>query len=255
MTNNRGREFLLHLRDSLLAVGSVIAITIPLYAIGSATLGDAVIALLYLIPIAWSAGRWGLLPGLSAGLSAALCFDFLFVPPFYTFAVGSLEGWLVLAIFLAVAVFVVARIQASLIRAREAVFFFELSKALADKRSQEAVAQTAARHLRRLFQAATVTVFFKPTKDSPALAVEEPKEPAIQGPPDRVIPIENAWGVVGDIQIWRGPFGALPAEDSKLMRNFSRLTAEALERTRMTEARDAEFRVPDSAHPPVRHPN
>ena len=40
---------------------------------------------------------------MSAALAAALAFDFLFIPPFYTFAVGSLEGWLVLAIFLAVA--------------------------------------------------------------------------------------------------------------------------------------------------------
>ena len=56
----------------------------------------------------------GMIAGLSAALAAALCFDFLFIPPFYTLVVGSLEGWLVLVIFLGVAILVVERIQTSL---------------------------------------------------------------------------------------------------------------------------------------------
>jgi len=57
----------------------------------------------------------------SAALTAALCFDFLFISP-YTFAVGSLEGWLVLVIFLAIAIVVIGSIQDSLSKAREATF-------------------------------------------------------------------------------------------------------------------------------------
>ena len=77
-------------------------------------LGEAVIALVYLVPIIWSGYRWGQGPGMSAALAAALAFDFLFIPPFYTFVIGSLEGWLVLAIFLAVAMLLVGRFHASL---------------------------------------------------------------------------------------------------------------------------------------------
>jgi hypothetical protein len=88
------------LANSLLALLTVAATTIPLVLIGRDTLGEAVIALIYLVPVAWSANRWGQLPGISAALAAALAFDFLFIPPFYTFAVARLEGWLVLAIFL-----------------------------------------------------------------------------------------------------------------------------------------------------------
>ena len=120
---------------SLLAVLTVVATTIPLVLIGRDTLGEAVIAMLYLVPVTWSANRWGQLPGISAALTAALAFDFLFIPPFYTFAVARLEGWLVLAIFLGVAIVVVERIQASLSQAREAVFMYEMSAAICGQRT------------------------------------------------------------------------------------------------------------------------
>jgi two-component system, OmpR family, sensor histidine kinase KdpD len=235
MTNNQFGDFLRSLRNSLLAIGAVLALTLPLAMIGSAVLGDAVIALLYLVPVAWSANRWGLMPGLGAAFAAALCFDYLFVPPFGTFAVGSLEGWLVLAIFLGVAVIVVEQIQASLIKAREAVFMYELSAALAGKRTQEAAARTVVQQIRRLFQAAQVQVCFHPKKDAPSVSVCEPSGSAAEGQPDRIVPIENAWGLVGEIQIWRGEFADLPADDSRILRNFAWQTAQALERTRMME--------------------
>src|SRR5512139_3980653 len=86
---------------------TVFAVTIPMFLIGRDVLGEAVIGFLYLVPIVWSATKWGQLAGMSAALTAALCFDFLFIPPFYTFAVGSLEGWSMLVIFFGVAVVVV----------------------------------------------------------------------------------------------------------------------------------------------------
>src|SRR5689334_15070141 len=96
---------------------TVAALTIPLWLIGRDVLGEAVIGLLYLAPIAWSASKWGQVSGVSAALTAALLFDFLFIPPFYTFVIGSLEGWLMLVIFFAVAILIVGRIQESLLKA------------------------------------------------------------------------------------------------------------------------------------------
>ena len=239
MSKNRFSFPIRLLINSLSAVLAVIITTVPLALIGRQTLGEAVIALLYLVPVAWSAGRWGLGPGLSAALAAAMCFDFLFIPPFNTFAIGKLEGWLVLAIFLGVAVFVVESIQASLIKAREAVFMYELSSALAGKRTQEAAARTVAQQISQLFQASLVRVCFQPENHSPSTVVSEPKDAVTQDHPDRTIPIENAWGLVGEIQIWRGEYADLPAEDSRLLRNFGTQTAQALERTRLSESRDA----------------
>jgi two-component system sensor histidine kinase KdpD len=144
--------------NNLSALLLVLAITIPLWLIGRETLGEAVIALLYLVPVTWCAFRWGQLPGISAALTAALAFDFLFIPPFFTFAVGRLEGWLVLGIFLGVAVIVVGRIQASITTAREATFMYELSSALSGVRTQEAAARILARQIQQLFQASMVRV-------------------------------------------------------------------------------------------------
>lgn len=239
MRKNRFSLFIRLLLNSLSGMLTVLAATIPLALIGRKTLGEAVIALLYLVPVAWSASRWGLAPGLSAALAAAMCFDFLFIPPFNTFAVGSLEGWLVLVIFLAVAVVIVERIQSSLVKAREAVYMYELSAALAGKHTQEAAARTVARQIRQLFQATQVNVSYQPEKNSQSIIVSEPKGTAAEGQPDRAIPIENAWGLVGEILIWRGEYADLPAEDSRILRNFAWQTAEALARTRSTELREA----------------
>jgi K+-sensing histidine kinase KdpD len=219
------------LTNSLLAVLTVAATTIPLFLIGRATLGEAVVALLYLVPVVWSANKWGQLPGISAALTATLAFDFLFIPPFYTFTVARLEGWLVLAIFLGVAILVVGRIQDSLTKAREAVFMYELSSALTGLRTQEAVAHTVARQLQQLFQASLVNVIFYPENRSLSIVVSEPGDGMGKDRPDRVLPLLNSWGLVGEIQIWRGVFMDLPSEDSRLLQNFASQTARALERT------------------------
>ncbi len=219
------------LTSSLKGMLTVIALTVPVWLIGRDVLGEAVIGLLYLAPIAWSASKWGQAAGMSAALTAALCFDFLFIPPFYTFAVGSLEGWLVLVIFLAIAIVVVGRIQDSLSRAREATFMYELSSQLANARTQDAVAHTTARYIRQLFQALQVYVTFQQSKEAPRIAVSEPQDRAGEGRPDRILPILNAWGLVGEIQIWRGEYADLPAEDSHLLQDFTLQAARAFERT------------------------
>lgn len=215
----------------LLGMLTVAALTIPMWLIGRDVLGEAVIGLLYLAPIAWSASKWGQISGVCAALTAALLFDFLFIPPFYTFVVGSLEGWLVLVIFFAVAILVVGRIQDSLSKAREATFMYEFSSALANVRTQDAVAHTVAKYIRQLFQASQVNVTFQQSKGSPRIIASEPQDGEPKGRPDRLLPILNAWGLVGEIQIWRGEFADLPAEDSHLFQNFIVQTARAFERT------------------------
>ncbi len=221
--------------NSLLAVLMVAATTVLMMLFGRDTLGDAVIALLYLVPVAWSANKWGQLPGISAAITAALAFDFLFIPPFYTFAVARLEGWLVLAIFLAVAILVVGRIQDSLTKAHEAVFMYELSSALTGLHTKNAVAHTVARELQQLFQAALVNVIFYTQDQAVSIAASEPVDGIGKAHPDRVLPLLNSWGLAGEIQIWRGASLDLPSDDSRLLQNFASQTARALERTQQAE--------------------
>ncbi len=219
------------LTNGLRGMLTVIAITIPMWLIGRDVLSEAVIGLLYLAPIAWSASKWGRVSGVSAALTAALCFDFLFIPPFYTFVIGGLESWLMLVIFFAIAIVVVGRIQDSLSKAREATFMYELSSALANTRTRDAVAHVIARYIRQLFQASQVKVSFQQSKQTPRIVVVEPRDDAKKGQPDRVLPILNAWGLVGEIQIWRGEFADLPTEDNHLLQNFASQAARAFERT------------------------
>lgn len=138
------------------------ALTFLVLVVGRDVLGQAVVAMFYLALIAWITVRWGQWSGICAAFIAFLTFNFFFIPPYYTFTVGNLEGWLVLAIFLAVAVVVVGRIQTGLSRAqaseREALFMFELTAALAGMRNQAAVAHNVAWQLRQLFQAELVRV-------------------------------------------------------------------------------------------------
>ncbi len=217
------------------AVLVVTAITVPMFLIGVQTLSAAVIALVYLVPIAWCANRWGQVPGMSAALTAALAFDFLFIPPYYTFAVGSLEGWLVLAIFMGVAIVVVNRIHAGLSQAREAVFMYELSESLSGLWTRDAVAHTVARYIQQMYQANLVNVIYRPSSGSSSVVVSEPPYGIGKGHPDCVVPILNAWGLIGEIQVWKGEFSELPAADSRLFQNFGSQAARALERTQLLE--------------------
>jgi K+-sensing histidine kinase KdpD len=225
--------------EYVFALLTVVITTIPLVLIGRDTLGEAVIALLYLVPVGWSAARWGQGPAILAAIAAALTFDYFFIPPFQSFTVGRLEGWLVLAIFLAVAIIVIGRIQSSLSRAnkseKEAIFMYELSTALAGQRTQESVCLSLANHLQQMFQARLVEVSIQPGNQSPGIFVKAPPSGSENDQPDAVLPIIDSRELVGEIRIWRGD-GWLPPEDSRLLQNFAMQASQALERARYAEA-------------------
>jgi K+-sensing histidine kinase KdpD len=225
--------------NCLFAFLSVVVLTIPLLFIGRDTLGEAVIALLYLVPVGWSAAKWGQGAGVSAAVSAALAFDYFFIPPFLTFAVGRLEGWLVLAIFLVVSIVVIGRIQTSLTKAqnaeREAVFMYEISASLAGLRTQEAVVHSLATSLQLMFQAELVEVCIQPANKPEPFLVKVPPAGVGSGLPDRILPILASPGLIGEIRIWRG-HGWLPTEGSRLLNNLTTQASQALERARLAEA-------------------
>ena len=220
--------------DSFYAALLVAATTALLLLIGRNMLGEAVIALLYLVPVIWGTARWGQGPGMAAAISAALLFDYFFIPPFGTFTVGSLEGWLVLGIFLAVAGIVVGRIQSILTKAqaseREAMLMYELSNILAKASSQEEILNGVARFLQQRYLASLVTISVHPKGQADETAAYEPQDGIVKGDPDRVLALLNTWGLVGEIQIWRGEI-ELPAEDSRLFQSIASQVGHVLERT------------------------
>jgi K+-sensing histidine kinase KdpD len=213
------------------AAFSVLATTALMFYIGRDTLGEGVIALVYLVPISWSTTRWGQGPGACAAVIAFLCFNFFFIPPFFTFVVGGLEGWLLLIIFLSVALIVIGRIQYGLTQAkareREAVFMYELSTALAAARNPEIAARTLARHLQQLYQARLVRVILQP--DDQAVTIDVPATVSETRQPDLVVPLLAARSLIGEVCLWRGQ-SPLPQAENRLIQNFAIQTANALER-------------------------
>lgn len=68
-------------------------------------LGPVNIALIFLLPVLASAVKWGTGPAVLAALVGVLTFDFLFVPPLFSFTVADLHYLLSFLIFLLVALF------------------------------------------------------------------------------------------------------------------------------------------------------
>jgi hypothetical protein len=103
--------------------------------------------------------------------------------------------------------------------------------AICGQRTPEAVAYAVAKQIQQLFQAMLVNVIFRPDKQLPGIIISEPADGTGKGRPDRLLPIVNSWGLVGEIQIWRGLYSELPAEDGRLFQDFALQTARAFERT------------------------
>jgi K+-sensing histidine kinase KdpD len=222
----------------LLAIGLVAALTGLMYLIGRDTLGEGVIALLYLVPISWSTARWGQGPGIAAAISAALTFNFFFIPPFYTLYIGRLEGWLLLGIFLVVAIVIVGRVQSGLSmaqeREREAIFMYELSRALAPLRTPESVIHTLAAQIQQLYQARLVQVTIQLEGNASPLYIRVPADVHLLEDPARVLPIMVGPAMVGEIQIWAGEM-ELPPVENRLLQNFAIQGALTLQRAQLEQ--------------------
>jgi K+-sensing histidine kinase KdpD len=222
--------------ESAASVLATAAATLILFLIGRNVLGETVIALLYILVVGWVTASWGQWPGIISAIISALCFDFFFIPPFYTFAVGELEGWLVLAIYLVVAILIVGRIQSGLSKAeaseRDAIFMYELSAVLAGLRTRVDIVNTLAKHLQQMFSAELVEVSLQPSGQSQFISAKVPTDSSTSTKPDLMLPIMgiSTPGLIGEIHLWQG-HGWLPPEDGRLFRNFATQVALALERT------------------------
>ncbi len=229
------RGFPEHILQVFLSVGIVFALTIVMRMIGSETLGEGVIAILYLAPIGYCTARWGKLPGVSAALTAALSFDFLFIPPYGTFTIGRPEGWLLWLLFSATAILVVGRIQALVQaeqeRERKATLLYEVVAAMINQTTREGIARAVANQIQQEFLAKYVQVHltgswgFRPFT---AYAGDR-NTAASQGKPERTYPIESGSIQVGGIDIWQGPI-ALPAGTDPMLQTMLHQTAVALDR-------------------------
>jgi len=222
----------------LLAFGLIALVTALLIALRDA-LDTTLVALLYLIPLGLITAFWGLGPGITSALATFLTFNYFFIKPYYTFSVHRPTDVVILIIFLIVAIVIsqlVGRMQVSLAaataREREAIRLYELSTALAGLHDDRSIAQILAKQVQEVSQGEAVELNI--TESQPfVLHLPEANRP--NRPPEWVVPIEVARGVLGEIRLWRAA-PAITSSEKRLLQTFASQGALALERARLAQA-------------------
>lgn len=197
----------------------------------SAYLGTVNFALIYLIGSAWCALVVGRSAAILATALSVLEFDFLFVPPVYSFRVHDGRYLITFALMIALTLLVAdlrARLIAQLALARRGErhmrAMFELSNQLAQERKVEAILYALAARVKSEIGARTV-----------AMAVAVAPENAAAG--TIKIPIRAGGKTIATLQIEPPPTGSNGArEELQLVRSLASLTGLAAERALHAEA-------------------
>jgi len=116
----------------------------------------------YLLAIVAVGARYGRLAAILTSVLGVAAFDFFFVPPYYTFAVGDAQALSTFAVMLVVGLVIgglTAQIQrqarAATDRERETAALAAMNRDLAEATTDDALATTGARHVGEAFDAET----------------------------------------------------------------------------------------------------
>jgi two-component system, OmpR family, sensor histidine kinase KdpD len=127
---------------------------------------SATIAMTFLLATLGVATRWGLPEAIIASVAGALCFNFFFLPPLFTFYLSDPQNWVALFAFLITAV-VASQLSASAkqraleaTRQREEMErLYELSRALMLVDERSATASQISQRIAQVFEVDGVAVF------------------------------------------------------------------------------------------------
>jgi len=133
---------------------AVMAATTVVCFVFRSRLNPTDVAMVLLLGVVFVAARSGLGPSIAASVLGIAAFDFLFVPPYYSFAVAESSYVFTFAVMLVVALIMgrlTATIREHAIEARESAdrtaALFDLSRELAEAESRAAVVAVATRHI------------------------------------------------------------------------------------------------------------
>jgi two-component system sensor histidine kinase KdpD len=155
-------------REYVEVFGVLLALTLASW-FGVSLTGYMAVGLLYLlatIALSLRVGRW---PVLVAGVASALLWNFLFIPPLFTFAIAKFEDGMMFATYFAVALIagqLTARIRAQerheRLREERAMALFHLTQALSAARSLDEGVFAALRQADELFHAKSALLLGAP---------------------------------------------------------------------------------------------
>jgi two-component system sensor histidine kinase KdpD len=158
-------------REYAIAAGTIAALTVLGQLLPPDTyLAAGLVYLLAVIALSLRVGRW---PVLLAGILSALTWNFLFIPPRFTFAISKIEDAALFATYFAVAIIagqLTARIRAQArnerLREERATALFQLTRALASATTLDDAVFTALRQTDELFSAKTALLLAGETGDT-----------------------------------------------------------------------------------------
>ena len=231
-------SFLPRLWEHVLSL-TLIAFVTAVFFVLRDELNTTLIALLYLMPLGIVTALWGLGPGITGALITFLTLNYFFIKPYYTFTVHQPADIVILVVFLVVAVAIsqlVGRAQASLAaataRERETTQLYELSTALTGLQDDHAIIQILARQVHAVAEGEYVELNVTGSRPF-SFRLPDRKPPA--RPPELILPIEAARGVLGEIRLWRiAP--AIASRERRLFQTFASQSALALERAWLAQA-------------------
>ena len=155
----------------LVAAGVVLAVSLLLYPLRSA-LGYQTVSLILLLTVVMLPLKLGEGPVLLAAALSAIVWDFFFIPPQFTFAIGALQDVLMFSLYFGVAAVtgvltarIRARERAVRIREEHASALYGLTKDLSLARSQDDVVRAAVSNFRKYFVAEAVVLLSQPDGD------------------------------------------------------------------------------------------
>jgi len=202
-------------------------------------LDTTLIALLYLMPLGVITVLWGLGPGITSALVTFLALNYFFIKPYYTFLVHQPTDIVILVVFFIVAVVIsqlFGRAQAGLTaataREREATQLYELSTAFTGSHDDYAIAQILAKQVHTVAEGEYVELHVTGTRP---FSFQLPAMDPPTRPPELIVPIEAARGVLGEIRLWRSA-PAISSSERRLFQTFASQGALALERAWLAQA-------------------
>lgn len=192
-------------------VGGGLAALGTLPAAAPADISTAGAALIYVLAVATAALVAGRLAGVTAALCSFLTLNFLFTPPYHTFAVGKTEDLIALFVFLAVAL-VMGSLLSSAITNRSLSERRELETRLLNRAATRLLGGEGPQPVLEDFASAIADMFGlaeclieAPLIGAPVSVVRNPETEA-----DRlVIPIHGASGQIGEIAVRPGAWAPI----------------------------------------------
>jgi two-component system sensor histidine kinase KdpD len=232
--NSFRRRFLFY----LLAVSLVAGTTVVFFFLRD-TLDKTLLALLYLLPVGLITNLWGLGPGIISALFAFLSFNYLFIKPYYTFAVHQPTDLVILMVFLIVAMVIsqlVGRARMGLAtakdRERDATQLYELSVTLVGLHDDLMIGRVLADFIQTTFMGECLELDIGTTRAHMIILPDGATTP--DRLPDLRLPIQAARGVLGEIRLWRLKPIISPTE-KRLLQTFTSQGALVLEREQLAQ--------------------